>query len=164
MEKDLFISLQEKVKIINNLNDDLTLAKLNLEDGPKFKNIKEVHDFDKRILNHEFDYLLDKEVNTSTSIIESFKHDLDSYFFYGYTIKNSNKFITYLSIKKSKKILDKLCGKENKSKNLAHLDFIDLKNSILENTLDDILKNLIIGADKTILALKKQVNELASEN
>ena len=166
--------LKFNVKIMNEINDDISLIEWNNSDGPKFESVEEMKDFYERLKNNELDYLFTNEYietndipNTKDIIIESYKHTLDNIYFYLYTFKNnsSNEYITYLSLKKLNEnyFLNNLCGNCATDKKSAHKYFEKIKNSInTTNNIDDILEDLIIGTENTIKLLKNKLNSLTN--
>lgn len=171
MKNEQYLKLQKQVIEMNKINDEISLINWNREDGPKFSSIEEMKDFEKRLNNNEFDFLFNEEDNTKefnkNIIIESFTHTLEDISFYIYTFQNKNnsKYITYMSLtNKDNNQIDKLCGNFATNQELAHNYFEILKNEIISNNITDILDNLIIGAEKTIISLKNKLALLTSEN
>lgn len=166
-----YLELKEVVSQMNRLNDEISLINWNREDGPKFSSVEEMKEFILNIENNNFDFLFDEDNETVTfdpnkQFIENFNYEKDNMYFFIYTFKRDNKYITYLSIKSlnDNDVINNLCGKENKDKDLAHSWFIELKNTIINNSVDDIITDLIIGAKNTIKKLETELQELASVN
>lgn len=88
----------------------------------------------------------------------------DDYFFYIYTFKNDNKFITYMSIKNliNNDVLQNLYGNKTTDKEQALSYNEKLKNDIINNTLDYIFENIIVDINNNISKLKKKYEELTS--
>ena len=88
----------------------------------------------------------------------------DDYFFYIYTFKNGNKFITYMSIKNliNNDVLQNLYGNKTTDKEQALSYNEKLKNDVINNTLDYIFKNIIVDINNNIDKLKKKYEELTS--
>lgn len=85
-------------------------------------------------------------------------------FFYIYTYKRKNEFITYLTIKdlKSNEILQNVCGNisNNKDDELPYNE--SLTNDIKNNTINYIFNRIITDIDKNISELKKKYEELTN--
>ena len=61
-------------------------------------------------------------------------------------------------------MLENLCRNQNESKQNAYTHFNTLKDEVTTNSIEDILKSLITGAEKTIISLKNKLALLTSEN
>ena len=59
MKSDSFKILKSKINILNDLNDKINLIEWNKEDGPKFESVKEMKEFEKKIINDNFEFILD---------------------------------------------------------------------------------------------------------
>lgn len=168
MKTDIYNTLKNKVEELNNLNDEISLIEWNKDDGPKFESVKEMKDFENKVLNGGFDYLLDDtdDVEISTPTLKTFDYTIDNFIFCIYTYEKNNKFYTYLSIKN--KDLDNaiydMCGNISSSRETALSHFEELKQGIINNNIDDIFDNLLIGVNKTIEKSKNRYNELTSES
>lgn len=168
MKTDIYNTLKNKVEELNNLNDEISLIEWNKDDGPKFETVKEMKDFENKVLNGGFDYLLDDtdDVEFSTPIINIFDYTIDNFIFCIYVYEKNDKFHTYLSIKN--KDLDNaiydMCGNISSSRETALSHFEELKQGIINNNIDDIFNNLLTGVDKSIEKLKIRYNELTSES
>ena len=154
---------------MNTLNDEISFKKFNLEEGPKFESIEEMKKFILKVENNNYDFLFDDKediilYNSDKQFIESFNYTKADFYFFIYTIERNNKYITYLSIKNlnENESINKICGKENIDKDSAHNWFIELKNTIINNSVDNIINELIIGAKKTIKKLELELQELAN--
>ena len=170
MKTSIYSNLKNKITELNNLQDQISLIEWNNDDGPNFNSVEEMKDFISRCEKNEFDYLFDeKDVfkhESKNNIIEDYKYTLDNFFFYIYTYQRKDKFITFLSLQNldEKDILNNLCGKEDPDVESAHTHFENLKTTITTNNIDDILDNLIIGAEKNIEILKNKLETLTSES
>lgn len=171
MKSEHYLTLKKNINEMNRINDEISLIEWNNEDGPKFDSVEEMKQFYERLNNNEFDYIFtgseDEKVETlKKDIIESFEYCLNDYFFYIYTFQKNSDYITYMSVKNivENDVLNNLCGNKVSDRELAHDYFEKLKNEITENDLEDILKNLIIGTDKTIIQLKNRLIKLTSGN
>jgi len=168
MKTDIYNTLKSKVEELNNLNDEISLIEWNKDDGPKFESVKEMKEFENKVLNGGFDYLLDDpdDVEFSTPIINTFDYAIDNFIFCIYVYEKNDKFHTYLSIKN--KDLDNaiydMCGNISSSRETALSHFEELKQGIINNNIDDIFNNLLTGVDKSIEKLKIRYNELTSES
>lgn len=156
---------------MNTLNDEIGLIEWNKDDGPKFESVDQMKEFISKLENNEFDYLFNGSKETSVEetkspIVESFELTLNNIFFYIYTFEKNDNFITYMSLKNldENDTLHNLCGNKSSSKESAHSYFEELKNAITTNELDDILENLIVGAENTIKQLKQKLELLTSES
>lgn len=162
--KSNYSELKKLVSTINDLNDEISFIKFNNDDGPKFKNIKEMKKFISDFENNKFDFLFeDDNVTYENNFIESFNYKKDDIFFFIYTYKKNNKYITYLSIKNlnDNDVIDNLCGKEAITTEEAHTWFDELKDIITNNNIDDIFDKLIVGAHNTIKNLKSELASLS---
>lgn len=173
MKNNQYLKLREQVSKMNKINDEISLINWNREDGPKFTSIEEMKEFEYRLKNNELDHLFEDEDNidifdTKDVIIESFSHTLEyiSFYIYTYQNKSNDKYFTYLSLtnKKDNDVIDKLCGNFTSDRKMAHNYFETLKQELTTNTIDDILENLIIGAQNTIVSLNNKLSKLTSES
>lgn len=171
MNNKQYLKLCDQVSEMNRINDEISLIELNKDDGPKFSSVEEMKDFERRLKNNEFDYLLgsgEDLPDTSDIIIESFTHTLDDILFHIYTYQNRSDFnyVTYMCLTniKDNNQIDKLCGKSTPNQESAHKYFEILKNEVTTNSISDILDSLIIGAEKTIISSKKELSKLTSES
>lgn len=166
--KSNFNELKDLVTEMNDLNDQISFIKFNNDEGVKFDSIEEMKDFFLKVENGNFDYLFDdvdvKNQTQQKEFVESFNHTKNDIFFFIYTYERDNKYITYLSMKNlnDDHIINNLCGKENKDKESAHNWFEELKNNILNTSIDELIETLIIGAKNTINNLKIEMQNLAS--
>lgn len=172
MKNEHYLKLRDRVSEMNKINDEISLIKWNNEDGPKFSSIEEMKEFENRLKNNEFDYLLgndDSNVipDTINTIIESFSHKLENILFHIYTYQNKSNlnYITYMSLTNvnDNNIIDNLCGNSTSNKESAHNYFEILKESITTNNINDILESLISGAETTIISLKNTLSNLTSK-
>ena len=171
MKSDQYLTLKKNINEMNKIHDEISFIEWNNEDGPKFDSIDEMKKFYERLSNNEFDCFFteseDEIIKSSENeIIESFEYTLNDWLFYIYTLKKEDNYITYMSIKNISEddILDNLCGNKSSNKKLAHDYFETLKIDITNNSIEDILKNLIIGTDKTLIQLKNKLAKLTSAN
>ena len=83
-----------------------------------------------------------------------------------FLIEKNKEFITFMTITNNddNDMLENLCRNQNESKQNAYIYFNTLKDEVTTNSIDDILKSLIIGAEKTIISLKNKLALLTSEN
>lgn len=166
--KSNFNELKDLVTEMNNLNDQISFIKFNNDEGVKFDSVKEMKDFFLKVENGNLDYLFDdvdvKNQTQQKEFVESFNHTKNDIFFFIYTYERNDKYITYLSMKNLNDdyIINNLCGKENKDKESAHNWFEELKNNILNTSIDELIETLIIGAKNTINSLKIEMQNLAS--
>jgi len=165
MKADTYIVLKEKISELNKLNDEINLIKWNKDDGPKFTSVEEMKEFESKVISGELDYIFDDDIaNTKGEMIKTEEITKDDFFFYVYTYKRKNEFITYLTIKdlKSNEILQNVCGNisTNKDDELSYNE--TLTNIIKNNTLDNILNEIINEIDKNINNLKKKYEELTN--
>lgn len=166
--KSNFNELKDLVTEMNDLNDQISFIKFNNDEGVKFDSVKEMKDFFLKVENGNLDYLFDdvdvKKQTQQKEFVESFNHTKNDIFFFIYTYERDDKYITYLSMKNLNDdyIINNLCGKENKDKESAHNWFEELKNNILNTSIDELIETLIIGAKNTINSLKIEMQNLAS--
>lgn len=166
--KSNFNELKDLVTEMNDLNDQISFIKFNNDEGVKFDSVKEMKDFFLKVENGNLDYLFDdvdvKNQTQQKEFVESFNHTKNDIFFFIYTYERNDKYITYLSMKNLNDdyIINNLCGKENKDKESAHNWFEELKNNILNTSIDELIETLIIGAKNTINSLKIEMQNLAS--
>lgn len=165
MKADTYIVLKEKISELNKLNDKINLIEWNKDDGPKFTSVEEMKEFENKVINGELDYIFDEEItNTKGEMIKTEEITKDDFFFYVYTYKRKNEFITYLTIKnlKSNEILQSVCGNisNNKDDELSYNE--NLTNDIKNNTLDYIFNRIITDVDKNISELKRKYEELTN--
>lgn len=171
MKSEHYLTLKKNINEINNINDEINFIEWNNEDGPKFDTVEEMKQFYEKVSNNEFDYFFtesEKEKNDllENKIIESYEYFIDDYFFYIYTFQKDNDYITYMSVKNivENDVLNNLCGNKVSDRELACDYFETLKNDITTNNIEDILKDLIIKTDKTLIQLKNRLAKLTSEN
>lgn len=173
MKNEQYLKLRNQVSEMNKINDEISLINWNREDGPKFSSVEEMKDFEYRLKNNELDYLFEDENNTDIPdtrdvIIESFSHTLEDISFCVYTYQNKSNYnyVTYLSLTSinDNDVIDKLCGNFTSDKESAHNYFETLKQGIMNNNINDILENLTIGAQKTIVSLKNKLSKLTTES
>lgn len=166
MEANIYNILKTKITELNNIHDEINLIEWNNEDGPHFESVEEMKEFENRVINGELDYILGQPIidNINNEMIETFKHTINNYFFYIYTFKNDNDFITYLTIKDldTNDVLNHLYGNKVANKELAHSYFEKLKEDITSNTLDYIFTNMIKDVDKNINILQNKYKELTN--
>lgn len=166
--KSNFNELKDLVTEMNDLNDQISFIKFNNDEGVKFDSVEEMKEFLLKVENGNFDFLFDdvnKEVQTTQKdFVESFNHTKNDIYFFIYTYEKDDKYITYLSMKHlhDDNIINNLCGKENKDKESAHNWFEELKDNILNTSIDELIETLIIGAKNTINNLKIEMQNLAS--
>lgn len=165
MKADTYIVLKEKISELNKLNDEINLIEWNKDDGPKFTSVEEMKKFESKVINGELDYIFDDDVaNAKGEMIKTEEITKDDFFFYVYTYKRINEFITYLTIKnlKSNEILQNVCGdiSANKDDELSYNEA--LTNKIKNNNLDNILSEIINEIDKNINNLKRKYEELTN--
>ena len=148
MKSDSFKILKSKINILNDLNDKINLIEWNKEDGPKFESVKEMKEFEKKIINDNFEFILD--------------NNNDNYFFYIYSYKNNDKYITYLSLKNSDETdcIHNIYGYKTDDESSTLTYFNKLKNDISNNTIDYIFNKMIIDIDKNINNLKNKYEKL----
>ncbi len=166
----MYSELKDLVSQMNKLNDEISFHKYNRDPGPKFESVEEMKEFILKVDN-SYDFLFDDKedvvtYNPEKQFIESFNYSKDDIFFFIYTFEKNDKYITYLSIKHLKEddFINNLCGKENTDKRSAHNWFNEIKESIINNSIDTIISDLIIGAKNTIKKLEIELQELASAN
>lgn len=172
MKTNNYQELKNNVKELNDLNDQINLIEWNKEDGPKFESVGEMREFYTKLSNNEFDYLFGNDTSdngmreTESKMVETYEHTLNDYFFFIYSFQKEDKVITYLSLKNLKEndIIDNLCGKESPDTKTAHTYFIDLKEVITNNSLEDIIDNLIVGTQLNINKLKNKLAMLTNES
>lgn len=166
--KSNFNKLKDLITEMNNLNDQINFIKFNNDEGIKFNSVEEMKDFFLNIENGNIDYLFDdvteENQTTQREFVESFNHTKNDIYFFIYTYEKNNKYITYLSMKhlSDDYIINNLCGKENKDKELAHDWFEQIKDNIVNTNIDELIETFIIGAKKTIENLKIEMQKLAS--
>ncbi len=168
MKANNYEILKTKIEELNNLNDEINLIEWNKEDGPRFSSVEEMKEFENRIINGELDYILDESIieDTENNMINTFNHTIDNYFFYIYTFKKDNEFITYLTIKdlNNNYVLNHLYGNKTSNEESAHSYFEKLKNDITTNTLDYLFENMIVDVEKNINILKTKYEKLTNES
>ena len=168
MKANNYEILKTKIEELNNLNDEINLIEWNKEDGPRFSSVEEMKEFENRIINGELDYILDESIieDTESNMINTFNHTIDNYFFYIYTFKKDNEFITYLTIKdlNNNYVLNHLYGNKTSNEESAHSYFEKLKNDITTNTLDYLFENMIVDVEKNINILKTKYEKLTNES
>lgn len=170
MKTDIYKKLKEKVLEMNTINDEISLIEWNKDDGPKFDSVEEMKEFENRIINGGFDYLLDDtdEIDTenSNNMLETFDYSLNGFFFYIYTFKKNGNYITFMSVKNldEDNSIYNICGNKSSDEESAHFYFENLKSIITNNKLNDILEHLLIGVEKQIKDLKLRYDKLTSES
>ena len=167
MKSDSFKILKSKINILNDLNDKINLIEWNKENGPKFGSVKEMKEFEKKIINDNFEFILDNNNdNDNNTILRDYKITKNNYFFYIYSYKNNDKYITYLSLKNLDETdcIHNIYGYKTDDENSALTYFDKLKNDISNNTIDCILNKMIIDVDKNINNLKNKYEKLTSES
>lgn len=170
MKTEIYKKLKSKVLEMNNINDEVNLLEWNQEDGPKFDSVEEMKEFEKLVVNGGLDYLISDLENTdnndSGNMIETFDYSLDGYFFYIYTFKKNDSYITYMTVKNLEEdySIYNLCGNKSLDEKTAHSYFENLKNIITTNELIDILEHLLVGVENNIKRLKLKQEELISKS
>lgn len=167
MKSDSFKILKSKINILNDLNDKINLIEWNKEDGPKFESVKEMKEFEKKIINDNFEFILDNNNdNDNNTILRDYKITKNNYFFYIYSYKNNDKYITYLSLKNSDETdcIHNIYGYKTDDESSTLTYFNELKNDISNNTIDYIFNKMIIDIDKNINNLKNKYEKLTSES
>ena len=165
MENNIYADIKSKLLELNRINDEVNLLEWNKDDGPKFDSVYEMKEFERKVINGELDYIFNEEKTAmSGEMIKTEEITKDDYFFYIYTFKNDNKFITYMSIKNliNNDVLQNLYGNKTTDKEQALSYNEKLKNDVINNTLDYIFKNIIVDIDNNIDKLKKKYEELTS--
>ena len=100
MKSESFKLLKNKINILNDLNDKINLIEWNKDDSPNFKSVEEMKDFEEKVINEDFEFVLDDNTDTdNNTILKDYKATKDNYFLYIYSYKNKDKYITYLSLK-----------------------------------------------------------------
>lgn len=168
MKEDYSI-LKDKVSEMNKLQDEISFINWNKDDGYKFSSIEEMKEFNEKLENGDFDYLFtgSDEVKVPTiEIIENYSHKFGSMLINVFLIEKNKEFITFMTITNNddNDMLENLCRNQNESKQNAYTHFNTLKDEVTTNSIDDILKSLITGAEKTIISLKNKLALLTSEN
>ena len=169
MKTNDYIYLKSKVNELNRINDEISLIEWNKDDGPKFSSVEEMKDFITKVNNDEFDYLIgsDKEESHSDSdFIEQFDYTIDNMFFFVYTFKSNQNYITYLNLKnlKDNDTLNNLYGYKTSDKEDSHSYFEKLTNNIKNKSLDYIIENIIKDIEEKIKQLKLKYEKLVSES
>lgn len=167
MKSESFKLLKSKINILNDLNDKINLIEWNKDDGPKFESVKEMKEFEEKVINGDFEFVLDDNTDTdNNTILKDYKTTKDNYFFYIYSYKNNDKYITYLSLKNldEKDYIHNIYGYKTDDENSALTYFNKLKNDISNNTIDYIFNKMIIDVDKNINNLKNKYEKLTSES
>lgn len=165
MGNNIYADIKSKLLELNRINDEVNLLEWNKDDGPKFDSVDEMKEFERKVINGELDYIFNEEKNAmSGEMIKTEEITKDDYFFYIYTFKNDNKFITYMSIKNliNNDVLQNLYGNKTTDKEQALSYNEKLKNDIINNTLDYIFENIIVDINNNINKLKKKYEELTS--
>lgn len=165
MKTNTYNELREKLSELNKINDEINLLEWNKDDGPKFESVDEMKEFERKVISGELDYIFNEEKNAlNGEMLKTEEITKDDYFFYIYTFKNDNSFITYMSIKNliNSDVLQNLYGNKTADKQQALSYNEKLKNDINNNTLDYIFENIIIDINNNISKLKKKYEELAS--
>lgn len=165
MGDNIYADIKSKLLELNRINDEVNLLEWNKDDGPKFDSVDEMKEFERKVINGELDYIFNEEKTAmSGEMIKTEEITKDDYFFYIYTFKNDNKFITYMSIKNliNNDVLQNLYGNKTTDKEQALSYNEKLKNDIINNTLDYIFENIIVDINNNISKLKKKYEELTS--
>lgn len=165
MGNNIYADIKSKLLDLNRINDEVNLLEWNKDDGPKFDSVDEMKEFERKVINGELDYIFNEEKTAmSGEMIKTEEITKDDYFFYIYTFKNDNKFITYMSIKNliNNDVLQNLYGNKTTDKEQALSYNEKLKNDIINNTLDYIFENIIVDINNNISKLKKKYEELTS--
>lgn len=165
MGNNIYADIKSKLLELNRINDEVNLLEWNKDDGPKFDSVDEMKEFERKVVNGELDYIFnEKKTAMSGGMIKTEEITKDDYFFYIYTFKNDNKFITYMSIKNliNNDVLQNLYGNKTTDKEQALSYNEKLKNDIINNTLDYIFENIIVDINNNIDKLKKKYEELTS--
>lgn len=165
MGNNIYADIKSKLLELNRINDEVNLLEWNKDDGPKFDSVDEMKEFELKVINGELDYIFNEEKTAmSGEMIKTEEITKDDYFFYIYTFKNDNKFITYMSIKNliNNDVLQNLYGNKTTDKEQALSYNEKLKNDIINNTLDYIFENIIVDINNNISKLKKKYEELTS--
>lgn len=165
MGNNIYADIKSKLLELNRINDEVNLLEWNKDDGPKFDSVDEMKEFELKVINGELDYIFNEEKTAmSGEMIKTEEITKDDYFFYIYTFKNDNKFITYMSIKNliNNDVLQNLYGNKTTDKEQALSYNEKLKNDIINNTLDYIFENIIVDINNNISNLKKKYEELTS--
>ena len=85
MKSENFKILKNKINILNDLNDKINLIEWNKDDGPKFESVEEMKEFEKKVINGDFEFVLDDNTDTdNNTILKDYKTTKDNYFFYIY--------------------------------------------------------------------------------
>ena len=83
MKSESFKLLKSKINILNDLNDKINLIEWNKDDGPKFESVEEMKEFEKKVINGDFEFVLDDNTDTdNNTILKDYKTTKDNYFFY----------------------------------------------------------------------------------
>ena len=130
--------------------------------GPAFK---EMRDFENRIFNNDFDYLLsDDNTITDDMLIDSYDRTINDFEFLIYTYKVNSKYKSYMALNYDNNTIDFLCGKIDLSKDQAKNTFNHLKELVSNNDLIIILD--YVKDDMTIKMneLNKQLQELTNKS
>lgn len=165
MGNNIYADIKSKLLELNRINDEVNLLEWNKDDGPKFDSVDEMKEFELKVINGELDYIFNEEKTAMNGeMIKTEEITKDDYFFYIYTFKNDNKFITYMSIKNliNNDVLQNLYGNKTTDKEQALSYNEKLKNDIINNTLDYIFENIIVDINNNISNLKKKYEELTS--
>ncbi|MGM9876723.1 MAG: hypothetical protein ACI310_05815 [Bacilli bacterium] len=165
MGNNIYADIKSKLLELNRINDEVNLLEWNKDDGPKFDSVDEMKEFERKVINGELDYIFNEEKTAmSGEMIKTEEITKDDYFFYIYTFKNDNKFITYMSIKNliNNDVLQNLYGNKTTDKEQALSYNEKLKNDIINNTLNYIFENIIVDINNNISNLKKKYEELTS--
>lgn len=165
MGNNIYADIKSKLLELNRINDEINLLEWNKDDGPKFDSVDEMKEFERKVINGELDYIFNEEKTAmSGEMIKTEEITKDDYFFYIYTFKNDNKFITYMSIKNliNNDVLQNLYGNKTTDKEQALSYNEKLKNDIINNTLNYIFENIIVDINNNISNLKKKYEELIS--
>lgn len=168
MKEDYSI-LKDKVFEMNKLQDEISFRNWNNEDGYKFSSIEEMKEFNKRLENGDLDYLFtgSDEIKVPTiKIIENYSHKFENMLINVFLVEKNEKYITFMNITNNEDndMLENLCRNQNESQKNAYKHFNILKDEVITNSIEDILKSLITGSEKTITLLKNKLTLLTSEN
>ena len=167
MKTNTYIYLKSKVNELNRINDEISLIEWNKDDGPKFNSVEEMKEFISKVNKNEFDYLIgtDKEESLpNNNFIEKFDYTVDDMFFFVYTFKRDNYYITYLDLKNLKEndMLNNLYGYKTNDKEKSHSYFEKITNDLKTDNLNHILENMIMNVENNIKILKTKYDKLVS--
>lgn len=171
----MFQKIKDSILELNRIQDSIELIKWNSDDEFKcanFNSVEEMNEFKEQVLNRNFDFIFSKEDieninNTSNDFVDSYKHTFENFDFFIYTYKDMcDNYITYLSITNTEDddMLDKLYGYKTDNENESHNYFKKLKDKLCNDTLDNILENIVIDINDNIENLNKELIELVNES